>query len=140
MIPCLLSGSFASLKKRIVLPMQLTFQNGIKASLKMIFASEAGRRIAFYGTYGEIILDERMDEIQIWPFGGEKQVIRISELVEKDSMGHGGGDGKLVDELYEMLISEEKGKTSLAKSVECHLMGIAAEESRKQGGALVKVH
>ena len=106
----------------------------------MIFASEAGRRIAFYGTYGEIILDERMDEIQIWPFGGEKQVIRISELVEKDSMGHGGGDGKLVDELYEMLISEEKGKTSLAKSVECHLMGIAAEESRKQGGALVKVH
>ena len=33
-----------------------------------------------------------------------------------------------------------KVKSSLEKSVECHLMGIAAEESRKQGGKVVKVH
>lgn len=118
---------------------QMTFKNGIKASLKMMFASESGRRITFYGTYGEIILDERMDEIWILPFGGAKQVIKISSLI-KGSVGHGGGDGKLVDELYEMLVGEDGGKTSLAKSVECHLMGIAAEESRKRGGALIRVH
>lgn len=118
---------------------QMTFKNGIRASLKMMFASESGRRITFYGTYGEIILDERMDEIRILPFGGEKQVIQISSLI-KGSVGHGGGDGKIVDELYDMLVGDSDIKTSLAKSVECHLMGIAAEESRKSGGAVVRVH
>ncbi len=118
---------------------QMTFKNGIRASLKMVFASESGRRITFYGTLGEIILDERMDEIHVLPFGKDKQVIKISDLI-KGSVGHGGGDGKIVDALYEMITGESDGKTSLAKSVESHLMGIAAEESRKAGGALVRVH
>lgn len=118
---------------------QMTFKNGVRASLKMVFAASSGRRITFYGTYGEILLDERMDEIHILPFGGESKVIKISNLI-KGSVGHGGGDGKIVDELYDMLVGESDVKTSLAKSVECHLMGIAAEESRKQGGVLVKVH
>ena len=118
---------------------QMTFKNGIRASLKMMYASSSGRRITFYGTYGEIILDERMDEIHVLPFGGVNQIIKISSLI-KGSVGHGGGDGKIVDELYDMLVGESDVKTSLAKSVECHLMGIAAEESRKMGGELVKVH
>ena len=53
---------------------------------------------------------------------------------------HGGGDGKIVDALYGMLVGESDARTSLAKSVESHLMGIAAEQSRKAGGALVRVH
>jgi len=118
---------------------QMTFKNGIKATLKMVFAAERGRRITLYGTYGEIVLDERMDEIHVMPFGKEKQIIKISDLIEVDS-GHGGGDAKIIDSLYEMLVSAEDGKTSLAKSVESHLMGIAAEESRKNGGVLVRVH
>lgn len=118
---------------------QMTFKNGIKATLKMVFAAERGRRITLYGTYGEIVLDERMDEIHVMPFGKEKQIIKISDLIEVDS-GHGGGDAKIIDSLYEMLVSAEDGKTSLAKSVESHLMGIAAEESRKSGGVPVRVH
>ena len=118
---------------------QMTFKNGIHASLKMIFAEASGRRITFYGTYGEIILDERMDEIQVLPFGKEKTVIKIGDLI-KGSIGHGGGDSAIIDALYEMLTGTRDMTTSLAKSVECHLMGIAAEESRKAGGALVKVH
>lgn len=118
---------------------QMTFKNGIRASLKMVFAATSGRRITFYGTYGEIILDERMDVIQILPFGKEPQTIKISDLI-KGSIGHGGGDGKIVDALYGMLVGESDARTSLAKSVESHLMGIAAEQSRKNGGTLVKVH
>ena len=118
---------------------QMTFKNGIRASLKMTFAATSGRRITFYGTYGELILDERMDEIHILPFGKEHQVIKISDLIKGD-VGHGGGDGALINELYAMLTGERDMKTSLQKSVECHLMGIAAEESRKTGGALIKVH
>ena len=118
---------------------QMTFKNGIRASLKMTFAATSGRRITFYGTYGEIVLDERMDEIQILPFGKEKEIIKISDLI-RGSIGHGGGDSAIVDALYDMLTGESDIRTSLAKSVECHLMGIAAEESRRNGGALVKVH
>ncbi len=118
---------------------QMTFKNGIRASLKMIFAATSGRRITFYGTYGEIVLDERMDEIQVLPFGKEKTVIKIDDLI-KGSIGHGGGDSAIIDALYEMLTGTRDMTTSLAKSVECHLMGIAAEESRKAGGVLVNVH
>ena len=119
---------------------QMTFNNGIKASLKMMFAATSGRRITFYGTYGEIVLDERADEIHVMPFGKEMQIIKISELITQDNMGHGGGDSKLIESLYEMITGENDGKTSLAKSVESHLMGIAAEESRKNGGIPIRVH
>ena len=118
---------------------QMTFKNGIKASLKMIFAAERGRRITFYGTYGEMILDERMNEISVMPFGGKTKTFKIDSLIGADN-GHSGGDRKIIDSLYEMLTSTEDGKTSLAKSIESHLMGIAAEESRKLGGALIKIH
>ena len=52
----------------------------------------------------------------------------------------GGGDVGLVSQLYNVLSGKSEGTTTLAESVECHLMGIAAEESRKRGGKLVKVH
>lgn len=121
---------------------QMTFKNGVKASLKMIFAADegAGRRISFYCQYGELILDERTDSIEILPFGKEKQILSIAELAKNSADGHGGGDMLLVDELYGIICEGKKQLTSLKESVESHLMGIAAEESRKNGGALVKVH
>lgn len=118
---------------------QMRFKNGVKASLKMVYGSEPGRRIAFYGTYGEIVLDERSDEIEIMVYGKEKETIRINTLTEQGN-AHGGGDGILIDEWYEVLIGTQKPKTTLRESLESHLMGIAAEESRKSGGASVKVH
>ena len=117
----------------------LRFKNGIKASLKMVFSAEHGRRISFYGTMGEIVFEERDDTITIMPFGKEKQVIKIGSIIE-GGHAHGGGDSKIVEELYGMLTYEKEMITSLNKSVECHLMGIAADESRMLGGKTVKVH
>ena len=118
---------------------QMYFKNGVKASLKMVYGNEPGRRLAFYGTYGEIIMDERTDEIEVMVFGKEKEIISINSLTE-DGNAHGGGDGALMAELYPILIGEQKSRTPLKESIESHLMGIAAEESRKNGGVLVKVH
>ena len=117
----------------------MQFKNGIKASHKMVFGAIHGRRIVFYGTLGEMIFDERDDSITVMPFGKESQVISIKSIIE-GGHAHGGGDSKLVDELYGMLTYENEMVTSLNKSVECHLMGIAAEESRINGGKTVKVH
>ena len=118
---------------------QMQFKNGVKASHKMVFGAIHGRRIVFYGTMGEMIFDERDDSITVMPFGKEPEVININAIIE-GGHAHGGGDSKLVDELYGMLTYENEMVTSLNKSVECHLMGIAADESRISGGKTVKVH
>ena len=112
------------------------FKSKIKIS---DIAAEHGRRISFYGTMGEIVFEERDDTITIMPFGKEKQVLSIGAIIE-GGHAHGGGDSKIVDELYSMLTYESEMITSLNKSVECHLMGIAADESRIMGGKTVKVH
>ncbi len=118
---------------------QMQFENGVRASLKMVFGAEPGRRISFYGTMGEIILEEREDTITVMPFGKDKEVIKIGAMIE-GGHAHGGGDSKLINELYGMLTGESELITSLERSVECHLMGIAADESKDNGGTLVKVH
>ena len=56
------------------------------------------------------------------------------------SHAHGGGDERIIDGLYHVLRGGCENRTSLRESAECHLMGIAAEESRLAGGATVKVH
>lgn len=53
---------------------------------------------------------------------------------------HGGGDFKLVEALYNMLEGNAGLETSLEASVESHLMGIKAEESRLAEGQLLLVH
>lgn len=118
---------------------QMKFENGVVATLKMLFAAEPGRRINLFGTHGEVLMDERVGTIEVRPYGEEKQVIDFSSL-PGGSYGHGGGDDRLVDQLYAVLTHTEENRTSLAESVESHLMGISAEKSRLSGGLLVSVH
>ena len=118
---------------------QMTFENGVKASMKMVYAAERGRRITFYGTLGEIIMDERDGTVTLWPSDREKQVFEISAM-KNGAGGHAGGDEGIIDSLYGMVTGAATQTTSLEESVESHLIGIAAEESRKQGGKLIKVH
>lgn len=118
---------------------QMQFQNGVTAVLKMVFAAEPGRRINLFGTHGELLLDERSDTLEIRPYGGKTQVLELKTLAEGGN-AHGGGDSRLVYHLYSLMNGEEEPRTSLKESVESHLMGIAAEESRHGGGEVVKVH
>ena len=117
----------------------MRFKNGVAASLKMVYGAEMGRKYIFYCDRGELTLDERNDSIEIMPFGGEKERIDISSLVADGQKGHGGGDAELVRALYYSLSEEGESTTSLKESIECHLMGISAEESR-HSGETVKVH
>lgn len=119
---------------------QMTFENGVKATLTMTgFTAEVGRILKFYGTTGEIELDETRNVIEIKPFGGEKKVIEMSQLIE-GGYGHGGGDFGLISELYDILSGKANERTALEASLESHLMGIAAERSRKADGELIELH
>lgn len=111
------------------------FENGVTAVLKTIaFTHDCGRIMKFYGTKGEIEFDETRGIIVVKPFGAENSTIYVKDLVEKDEFGHGGGDYYLMNSFYDMLSGNVNSETTLDKSVESHLMGIAAEKSRLDGG------
>ena len=118
----------------------ITFENGVKASLMMTaFTAFGGRRMHFFGTLGEIVLDEFAGEIQIYRFERGTEIINLKSLSE-GGYDHGGGDTMLIENLYDMLCGNSTSVTSLESSVESHLIGICAEESRKADGKLVFVH
>lgn len=116
------------------------FENGVTANLTMMGFTKAGGRIyRFFGTVGEIVLDEEKGEITVTPFGKESQVISMGDLTEA-GMAHGGGDYQLIKSLYDIITGKRSDETSLACSLESHLMGIAAEESRLENGKTKNVH
>lgn len=119
---------------------QMYFKNGVKATLTMIaFTTRCGRRMEFFGTNGQIILDEVQDIIRIGVFGKDEITIKISDLAQTQQI-HGGGDWGLINSLYDMLTGIAPEKTALVHSAESHFIGIAAEKSRLQKGKLIRVH
>jgi predicted dehydrogenase len=117
----------------------MSFENGVTATLKMeAFVKDGGRSIRFFGTEGELDVEEDRDQIVLKPFVGENTVIKISTLDQSKEQGqHGNGDHRIIDKLYSCLMGESDVTTSLDKSLESHYMAIAAEESRLEGGQLV---
>ena len=125
----------------------MQFENGVKATLTMTaFTTDdqselygLGRRMHFHGTLGEIVLDELCDTVELMQFGKAKQTFKINALGD-NGYGHGGGDFYLIKELCNMLEGKSTAATSLTASIESHLMGICAEESRLKGGERILVH
>lgn len=118
----------------------ILFKNGVTANFIMMAFTKCGGRIyRFFGTQGELVLDEEKECILLTPFGEPTQTIRLGDLSEA-GMAHGGGDEGIICDLYDTICGNKSETTSLAESLESHLMGIAAEESRLGGGKSVNVH
>ncbi|MBE5747706.1 MAG: Gfo/Idh/MocA family oxidoreductase [Clostridiales bacterium] len=119
---------------------EMVFENGVKAVLTMTaFTATGGRRIHFHGTLGDMVLDEDAGSITLHQYGKDREIMPIADLMEK-GYGHGGGDSGIINALYAILSGEQSAATALEASVESHLMGIRAEESRLQGGKMLNVH
>ena len=118
----------------------LQFENGVTATLKMeAFTKKGGRDIRFFGTEGELSLDEEGNSITLRKYFGEDQVWKITDLTS-DLEGHGGGDHRMIDKLYEVIAEgNDAVDTSIENSVESHYMALAAEESRVNGGQVVLI-
>lgn len=113
----------------------MTFENGVEASLIMTaFTAGPGRRMTLHGTHGTIELYDDKDLLKVSVYGKDATEYKLSELIQgDDEFSHGGGDVRLVDDFYEVVVNGQKSGTSLAGSVESHLMALASEESRKTG-------
>ena len=120
----------------------MTFANGVQVSLVMTaFTAEAGRKMTFHGTLGEIELLDDRDILRVSVYGKEAVEYKISDLLQDkdDEFSHGGGDVLLVEDFYETVAKGKESATDLEGSVESHLIALAAEESRKSG-QVVKLH
>jgi predicted dehydrogenase len=118
----------------------MSFENGVKATLTMTaFTYGGGRRYTFYCSLGQMILDEFEGKIFVACYEQAPEIISLVDLTE-NGYGHGGGDKGLISQLYDMLAGNSTQTTSLEASVESHLMGICAEESRLKGGELIYIH
>lgn len=118
---------------------QMKFENGVTATFNATaFTKNGGRITVFRFSAGELLYYEEKGIITEKPFRGENVEHRITDL--HDVMGHGGGDDGIVNALYSALAGEKgEADTSLEKSIESHLMAIAAEDSRLAGGKLVSL-
>ena len=115
----------------------MQFENGIRANLTMTaFTALPGRKMTFHGTLGEIEMDEENDYIRLSRYGKGTQFFSVKELLKvaiNDTFGHGGGDLMLVKDFYKALAGEGELGTTLDRSIESHLMALAAEKSRVSG-------
>lgn len=122
---------------------QMHFQNGVDAHLNMLFTGDpGGRRVTLFGTLGEIVLEERDHRIELRRYGQEPEFIGVDDIEMQKLLGygHGGGDFCIVRDLYDILVGQKEKYTSLTESLESHLIGIKAEESRLNGSVTLKVH
>jgi len=113
----------------------LEFESGAVISFNMCAFSEGGRYIRVMGTKGEIYGDMHNNSLDYFNFRtGEHTFIKPNELDLDDSItsGHGGGDGGLVEVLYEYLANDYDGDmlSQIDISVKNHLIVFAAEKSR----------
>lgn len=102
------------------------------------FTVSEGRCMRLMGTRGEIYADMERNIIRFRPFGAPEEEINVRRLTS-DFSGHGGGDGRMVADFLDLL--EGKGMsgalTTISRSVESHIVALAAEQSRLQGGQVI---
>lgn len=124
----------------------MQFEDGSTAHLTMsAFSQECTRVIKVHGTKGEICGDMEENILYLQIFGEEKQTIDVTKLTSANGVnvhdGHGGGDTKLYYDFVEYISGDKENftRTTITDSIESHVMGFKAEESRQNGGKVMSI-
>lgn len=114
----------------------MEFVGGATVSLTMNAFNCGGRYIRLFGTKGELFGNADGSELTLFTFA-DRQYHRLStDLVDESILsGHGGGDAGIVWELYDYLSDDYHGfcAADIGVSAQNHLIGFAAEQSRRHG-------
>jgi len=117
----------------------LQLEDGVTVAFTMTaFTPTEGRCLRICGTKGEIYADMEKNLIRFRPFGKPEEEIDVTKLTT-DFSGHGGGDGRMVGDLLDLLEGKPMSSrmTTISRSVESHVVCLAAEESRLKGGQVI---
>ena len=102
------------------------------------FTNECQRTITLQGSKGEICGCMEADEIIVTDFvTGNKTVHKLNT----PKVGHSGSDAAMMKELV-TLISQGRQRENISnatQAIDSHLIAFAAEESRLNGGAVIKL-
>jgi len=121
--------------------MIMDFEDKVTASFNMEgISSYAGRRTRIFGTNGDIVGDEHTltyTSLQT----GEQMKWDVS-MGTKIESGHGGGDYGLVHDFIQAVSQRDDSllTSNIEASMESHLMGFLAEESRLNGGKSMELN
>lgn len=113
----------------------LVFEGDKTASFSMdAFTPWGGRRTRIMGTMGFVEGDSH--QFTVWDFKTRTPKVwsmEVEEVDEYKESGHGGGDLALVRDFVEAVALQDSGRLSstLDASIESHVIGFAAEKSRK---------
>ena len=116
---------------------EMVFEGGVTAAFSMeAFSPWGGRRTRIMGTKGFIEGDSA--QFTLWDFLTRKPKVwnkKLSDIAEYKGSGHGGGDLALARDFVEAVSWQDPARLSstIDVSIESHVMGFAAERSRKTG-------
>lgn len=124
----------------------LDLEDGVTVSFTMCgHTNYNNREIRIMGTRGEIRGDMEKKALEVLKFCGEqdqaeKEIVDITKFTT-DFSGHMGGDVRMIDDLLDLITGEGDGTalSDITKSVESHLVALAAEKSRLNNGAVVEI-
>jgi len=116
----------------------LEFANHIHATFTMTaFTQDCRRTVKVCGTLGEVEGDMSDNVLHLRRFGKPEEVIDLQEE-GGESSGHGGGDFGLMAGFCKLIAQGGgAGLTGVDASVESHVMALAAEASRLDGGRTI---
>ncbi|HEY4651120.1 MAG TPA: Gfo/Idh/MocA family oxidoreductase [Pontibacter sp.] len=114
----------------------IQFADSVTASFSMeAFTSYARRRTRVMGSMGDMVGD--MDELVVTDFRTGKELKLVPRAEDVDgykNSGHGGGDWLLVRDFVQAVSQQNPDllTSTIDASIESHIMGFMAEESRKR--------
>lgn len=125
----------------------MMFESGATASFTMTaFSNYSFREIAVHCDHGVIRGDMISNKLRCYVFGEkdttdyhEPNIIDIDNSLDND-YGHGGGDYYFLKNVVEYFDGKQTDIiSSIDKSMQSHLMGFKAEESRLKGGEVIRL-
>ena len=118
----------------------MTFQGGTTATFSLsAFTQNCYRTMLVMGVMG--VIEGNLDEntVYVRRFGQPEEKIELDPISDEFA-GHGGGDSRMTEYLCSLIREgDENALTSVDASVESHIMALAAEESRKNGGKSISL-
>ena len=112
----------------------MKFDGEITAVFSM--TSYGGRRTRIMGSRGDLVGDER--RLDVFDFSTRERYEWTVAEHGQTVGGHGGGDFGLMRDWVQAISRRDESllTSTIAASMESHLVGFTAEESRHEGGTL----
>jgi predicted dehydrogenase len=115
----------------------IEFKNDVTVSFNLSgFTNKMSRTIKVMCEDGEIRGDDSANIIEVTKFGSNANDGYVQKVIHTGAVtgGHGGGDVALMNDFISLLETHsEESRSSIAQSVESHIMAYAAEQSRVSG-------